>query len=162
MVTKELQENPALEEGVSEESETAEQARPEVKAVSSEPTVEPVFNRELSAVDKMGTMEFQEYLDTHSNAMHSSLTAEAMSEDGDGPPSWENSLTKKISLEDHLIWQLRLSKIAEREAAIGTITALAKEAGGSDVADNFVYLSDEQAAKVAKAGGPAALLNLLG
>ncbi len=119
MVTKELQENPALEEGVSDESETGEQARPEVKAVSSEPTDEPVFNRELSAVDKMGTMEFQEYLDTHSNAMHSSLTAEAMSEDGDGPPSWENSLTKKISLEDHLIWQLRLSKIAEREEAIG-------------------------------------------
>src|SRR3990172_5069967 len=97
MVTKELQENPALEESVSDESETGEQARPEVKAVSSEPTDEPVFNRELSAVDKMGTMEFQEYLDTHSNAMHSSLTAEAMSEDGDGPPSPSSDIASAVS-----------------------------------------------------------------
>ena len=81
--------------------------------------MEPVINRELSTVDKIGTLDWQEYLDTHSNAMHSSLTAEAMSDDGDGPPSWENSLTKKTSLEDHLIWQLRLSKMTEKEEAIG-------------------------------------------
>ena len=73
----------------------------------------------MSAVDKIGTLDWQEYFDTHSNSMHGSLTAEAMSEDGDAPPSWENSLTKKTSLEDHLIWQLRLSKITEKESAIG-------------------------------------------
>jgi RNA polymerase sigma-54 factor len=80
---------------------------------------ELVVNREPSTLDKIGTLDWQEYLDTHSNAMHGSLTAEAVSEDGDGPPSWENSLTKKTSLEDHLIWQLRLSKINEKESAIG-------------------------------------------
>src|SRR6516165_9461734 len=46
-------------------------------------------------------------------------TAEATGDDGDSPPSWENSLTKKTSLEDYLIWQLRLSKISEREETIG-------------------------------------------
>ena len=116
MVSTELQENPALEEGVNEE---AEQQRAELQTGSAELPVEPVINRELSAVDKIGTLDWQEYLDTHSNAMHSSLTAEAMSEDGDGPPSWENSLTKKTSLEDHLIWQLRLSKMTDKEEAIG-------------------------------------------
>jgi len=116
MVSTELQENPALEEGVNEE---AEQPRAESQAASAEPQIEPVMNRELSAVDKIGTLDWQEYLDTHTNAMHSSLTAEAMSDDGDGPPSWENSLTKKTSLEDHLIWQLRLSKMTEREESIG-------------------------------------------
>ena len=70
-------------------------------------------------MDKIGTLDWQEYLDSHSNGVHSSLTAEAMSDDGDSPPSWENSLTKKTSLEDHLIWQLRLSKISERESNIG-------------------------------------------
>src|SRR5438309_2778491 len=50
---------------------------------------------------------------------YGSLTAEATADDGEGPPSWENSLTKKTSLEDHLIWQLRLSKITEREESIG-------------------------------------------
>jgi RNA polymerase sigma-54 factor len=116
MVSTELQENPVLEEGVNEE---AEQQRAELQSGNSEPPVEPVINRELSTVDKIGTLDWQEYLDTHSNAMHSSLTAEAMSEDGDGPPSWENSLTKKTSLEDHLIWQLRLSKMTEKEESIG-------------------------------------------
>ncbi len=119
MITNELQENPALEEGAADDSETGEPARAEAQADSPEPTIKPVINRELSAVDKMGTLEWQEYLDTHSNAIHGSLTAEATADESDGPPSWENSLTKKTSLEDHLIWQLRLSKITEREATIG-------------------------------------------
>jgi len=120
MVVKELQENPALEEGPTEEPEgTAEQPRAEAPVATASDPAELVVNRELSAVDKIGTLDWQEYLDTHSNSIHGSLTAEATSEDGDSPPSWENSLTKKTTLEDHLIWQLRLSKITERESTIG-------------------------------------------
>jgi len=119
MITKELQENPALEEGATDESEAGAPARPEIQAVSSEPVTEAVVNREQSAVDKIGTLDWQEYLDTHSNSIHGSLTAEATGDDADGPPSWENSLTKKSSLEDYLIWQLRLSKITDSEATIG-------------------------------------------
>ena len=119
MVTKELQENPALEEGATEEGESAEQPRAEVQTSAPGDTAELTINRELSAVDKIGTLDWQEYLDTHSNSIHGSLTAEATSEDGDSPPSWENSLTKKTTLEDHLIWQLRLSKITEQESSIG-------------------------------------------
>ncbi|MGH7871690.1 MAG: RNA polymerase factor sigma-54 [Candidatus Binatia bacterium] len=119
MVLKELQENPALEEGVTEDGESNEQPRAEAPGEPTTELADLTVNRELSAVDKIGTLDWQEYLDTHSNSMHSSLTAEAMSEDGDSPPSWENSLTKKTSLEDHLIWQLRLSKITEKESAIG-------------------------------------------
>ena len=119
MVLKELQENPALEEGATEEPEQSEQPRAEAQSSAPEAMSELVVNRELSTVDKIGTLDWQDYLDTHSNSMHGSLTAEAGSEDGDSPPSWENSLTKKTSLEDHLMWQLRLSKITERESAIG-------------------------------------------
>jgi RNA polymerase sigma-54 factor len=119
MVSKELQENPVLEEGSAEEGETAEQPKPEAPPEVAPAVGEPVINRELSAVDKIGTLDWQEYLDTHSNAIHGSLTAEATSEDGDAPPSWENSLTKKTSLEDHLIWQLRLSRISPDEEAVG-------------------------------------------
>src|SRR5919202_885485 len=118
MVTTELQENPALEEVPTGEPEAAEQARAEVQPDSPEPVIEPVINREMSVVDKLGTPDWQEYLDTHSNDMHAPI-GESVSDDGDGPPSWENNLTKKTSLEDHLIWQLRLSKIAPREEAIG-------------------------------------------
>ena len=119
MVTKELQENPALEEGPNEEGETAEEPRAEVQTSAPGDPAEITITRELSAVDKIGTLDWQEYLDTHSNSIHGSLTAEATSEDGDSPPSWENSLTKKTTLEDHLIWQLRLSKITEQESSIG-------------------------------------------
>jgi len=119
MISQELQENPALEESPVEESETGEQTRTELPAGNLEPLAEPVINRELSTVDKIGTLDWHEYLESHSNAIHGSLTAEATAEDGEGPPSWENSLTKKTSLEDHLIWQLRLSKMSEREEAIG-------------------------------------------
>ncbi|HWP23214.1 MAG TPA: RNA polymerase factor sigma-54 [Candidatus Binatia bacterium] len=120
MVLKELQENPALEEGAPEESEAA--AEPPREESAAPPAAEPseaTINREISAVDKIGTLDWQEYLDTHSNAIHGSLTAEANADDSDAPPSWENSLTKKTTLEDHLIWQLRLSKITERESTIG-------------------------------------------
>ncbi len=119
MVLKELQENPALEESPGEEAENSEQPRNEMPENAVPDAAELVVNREVSAVDKIGTLDWQEYLDTHSNSIHGSLTAEATSEDGDAPPSWENSLTKKITLEDHLIWQLRLSKITESESAIG-------------------------------------------
>src|SRR5262245_4894211 len=119
MVVKELQENPALEEGQGEETESGEPARTETPSGDSAETPDLTVNRELSTVDKIGTLDWQEYLDTHSNSMHGSLTAEAGGEDGDSPPSWENSLTKKTSLEDHLLWQLRLSKITELESSVG-------------------------------------------
>jgi RNA polymerase sigma-54 factor len=119
MVTTELEENPALEEVPAGEVETAEQPTAEPQTGGVEPVEEPLLTREPSGVDKVGTLDWQEYLDTHSNSIHGSLTAEAGSDEGDGPPSWENSLTKKTSLEDHLIWQLRLSKIAEKEENVG-------------------------------------------
>ena len=71
----------------------------------------------------------------------------------------DDRAAKKAALE--VADRVEGAAAALREARLG-ILALAKEAGGSDVADNFVYLSDEQAAKVAKAGGPAALLKLIG
>ena len=118
MISKELQDNPVLEEGTTEETESSDQAKLEMPPESGEPITDAVINRE-PAVDKIGTLDWQEYLDTHSNSIHGSLTAEATGDDGDRRPSWENSLTKKTSLEDHLIWQLRLSKISEREENIG-------------------------------------------
>ncbi len=119
LISKELQENPALEEGVSEEGSESQEVKAEEGAGTTETPQEPVVNRELSALDKIGTLDWQEYIDTHSNAIHGSLTAEATGEEGDAPPSWENTLTRKASLEDHLVWQLRLSKISEQEEFIG-------------------------------------------
>src|ERR671919_405632 len=61
MVLKELQENPALEEGPSEETESGEQQpRAELQASTPADAAELVINREISAVDKIGTLDWQE------------------------------------------------------------------------------------------------------
>jgi RNA polymerase sigma-54 factor len=43
------------------------------------------------------------------------------SEEDDDRPSFENFLTKKASLADHLLWQLRLNHLTEEERLIGTL-----------------------------------------
>ena len=116
LISRELQENPALEETTTGEEEKRETS-PEEEKVEEAP--KPEATREMAATEKIGTLDWQEYMDTHSNAIHGSLTEGAAHEDGEGPPSWENTVTKKTSLEDHLEWQLHLSRCSEREAAIG-------------------------------------------
>src|SRR5689334_2106830 len=70
VVVKELQENRALEEGSTEEREgTAEQPRGGARVATASDPAELVVNRELSAVDKIGTLDWQEYLDTQSNSI---------------------------------------------------------------------------------------------
>ncbi len=108
LISEELQENPALEEGpvAEEEGQSEEQKQPDK-------------TRELASSDKIGSVDWQDYLESHSNSIHGSLTAEASRDDGDGYPSWENTLTKKETLQDHLVWQLRLSDLEERDEQIG-------------------------------------------
>ncbi len=117
MISQELQENPTLEESPVGEQQDSQQPKPEEELPEKMAPPEPV--REPSAADRIGTLDWQEYLDTHSNSLHGSLTAEAAGDEDEGPPSWENTLTKKTSLEDHLVWQLRLSRLTEREEKIG-------------------------------------------
>ncbi|HEX9442927.1 MAG TPA: RNA polymerase sigma-54 factor, partial [Candidatus Binatia bacterium] len=97
MVSQELMENPTLEESQPGEPDL-QPLKPEEDLPDRIEPPEPA--RELSAADRIGTMDWQDYLDTHSNSLHGSLTAEAGGEDEEGPPSWENTLTKKTSFED--------------------------------------------------------------
>jgi len=116
MISQELQENPTLEETPAGEPEL-QPMKPEEDL--PERVEQPEPSRELSATDRIGTMDWQDYLDTHSNSLHGSLTAEAGGDDEEGPPSWENTLTKKTSLEDHLLWQLRMSRLTDKEEQVG-------------------------------------------
>lgn len=119
LISKELQENPVLEEAPPAEMEENAEIKIGGEADGTGAESPPVVNREVSTADKIGTLDWQEYIDTHSNSVHGSLTAEASREDDEGPPTWENTLTKKTSLEDHLVWQLRLSRLTEPEEIIG-------------------------------------------
>lgn len=89
-------------------------------------------------------------------------------------PAERELAAKLIAARDRLARAVegeKAAKTAAREAAEkleGAVAALrdarlavlslAKEAGGADVADNFAYLTDEQAKALVKAGGLAALL----
>src|SRR5579885_3545309 len=69
--------------------------------------------REVSTLEKI---DWREYLENYSNNWQDNP---AESDDDDRRPAVENTLTRKTSLEDHLIWQLRLSSLSEDEKRIG-------------------------------------------
>jgi RNA polymerase sigma-54 factor len=137
VVQSELEQNPMLEmaEPGSEVSlETLNQAdaaatngngeAPEVPTMSSEvevpleaPAAEShdaaVEMRELNSLEKV---DWREYLENYSNNWQD---GSAESDDDDRRPAVENTLSRKTSLEDHLVWQLRLSPLSEDQKRIG-------------------------------------------
>jgi RNA polymerase sigma-54 factor len=115
LISQELQDNPALEEPGAEEQEEGEKN----DLAEEEPKAEPEFTTEVKPGTDAAGLDFQEYLESHSNAIHGSLTEGPQRDDDDAPPTWETLLAKKTSLEEHLLWQLNMSKITEDERVIG-------------------------------------------
>ena len=114
-VEEELLVNPVLErvEDPTTDREAAEAGRPELQAESTAPAIDRVLN----VLDKMLSPDWQPYIDNHSNERHDYV---AVDPSNDEAQQWlENRLTTKTTLEDHLIWQLRLSRITEDEESIG-------------------------------------------
>jgi RNA polymerase sigma-54 factor len=62
------------------------------------------------------SLDWREYLETYSNNWQD---GEVPNDDDERRQALENTLTRKASLEDHLIWQLRLSSLDQREQRIG-------------------------------------------
>jgi RNA polymerase sigma-54 factor len=62
------------------------------------------------------SLDWREYLETYSNNWQD---GEAPNDDDERRQALENTLTRKTSLEDHLIWQLRLSSLDHDEQRIG-------------------------------------------
>src|SRR5262249_8086408 len=61
-------------------------------------------------------LDWREYLETYSNNWQD---GEVPNDDDERRQALENTLTRKTSLEDHLIWQLRLSSLDHDEQRIG-------------------------------------------
>jgi RNA polymerase sigma-54 factor len=113
MVSQELEENPLLEEGVEtlEEKEAPEEIADSQEGDPPSEEVKEVVGEgeELAAID------WQTYLEGYNLG---GTTADSYEEDEDHP-SYENLLTKKSTLADHLTWQLNLSRLREKERQIG-------------------------------------------
>jgi len=145
MVQQELEENPILEEGgeQAEEKETAEndaedvaEAAADTEKAEEEPANE---NAEEMPEDPSGLkdeIDWQAYLEGYTQ---SGTTADIYESDDDRP-SYENLLTRKSTLAEHLMWQLNLSRISDRQRVI------AAEIIGNLDADGYLQASLEEIA----------------
>ena len=107
---QEIEANPILEESAGEEQEyglsepSAEEPAPEVEAPVSEVAIS-----ERALED----MDWDNYLNEYSSSR-----SEGSSEDRE-LPAFENILSRKTSLSDHLLWQLSLSNFSAADQRIG-------------------------------------------
>lgn len=115
MISQEMKENPLLEEE-EEERELAEGEPPVTEQEERKTSAEPEHTPEVKGNGEGGDeFDWENYLE------NSNLTPfQKSSPDGDERPSFENFLTKRTTLTDHLHWQLQLSHFTEEEHEVGT------------------------------------------
>ncbi len=109
VVRTELEENPVLEEG----QEAAEEKTPAEEELDAEVACragpEEMRQGGRGRSRRLSDIDWQTYLESYSLG---GTTADNY-EDDDDRPSYENLLTRKPSLQDHLLWQLNLSRLEE-------------------------------------------------
>jgi RNA polymerase sigma-54 factor len=135
VVREELEENPVLEEGQdSPEEKTA--AEEELAAETPEEKAPETLQEVEADRDGMSDIDWKTYLESYSLG---GTTADSYEDDEDRP-SYENLLTKKPSLADHLMWQLNLSRLESQERAI------ASEIIGNIDNDGYLHVTVEELA----------------
>ena len=105
----------AASESTGEEWEPTANENP-AETVSTEAPDAAVELRELDRLDKL---DWREYLENYSNNWQGGEAPSGGSDDDERRQALENRLTKKNSLEDHLMWQLRVSNLDETAQRIG-------------------------------------------
>src|SRR2546427_2198652 len=142
LVDQELTENPLLEEQVEEKAEDA------VPTVDSQTGTEDwqangEAEPEVQEASSVGEIDWKEFAENYGNDMHGSSGGNAPSDDDDRRPALENILVKRTLLPDHLMWQLRLSDLANEEKEVGAILI------GSLDKDGYLTISLNEAAFLA-------------
>jgi len=113
LVQQELEENPILDESLEQEN-IKELDQIEIQELEPPPLEESEQFKEVTAgTETIREMDWDSYIDGYNYS-----SGEQYSDDEDRP-SFENLLTKKGTLVDHLIWQLNLSKFEEHEIKAG-------------------------------------------
>ena len=121
-LTQHLLENPLLDE-VQAEVEEAEAAAAEGKTEDPATTATQDTAEEAGTPEERGSPEefsasgWEEYFGSDRRAGDSEYPSSSQDEF----PSYEQTVAKATSLEEHLLWQLSLSGLSEREKAIGRL-----------------------------------------
>jgi len=109
MIQQEMEENPLLEEPAGEEFGEEGAPAPEVEEVKTAERTGEVTGEGDGKED----FDWDSYLEDYGPMR---VTYDREEDEG---PSWENMLSRKTTLTDHLMWQLRLSRLSEAERRIG-------------------------------------------
>jgi RNA polymerase sigma-54 factor len=134
VVRTELEENPVLEEG---QEGPEEKSEIEVDAeASTEPAID-VLGEVKGDSEGASDIDWRTYLESYSLGGSTADNYEADEE----RPSYENLLTRKPSLQDHLIWQLNLSRLE------GLDRLIASELIGNIDEDGYLQASVAEVAK---------------
>jgi RNA polymerase sigma-54 factor len=112
VVAQELEENPVLEEAMDAPEEKEEIA----EIVADEPVPSEEIKELQGGTDGLDDIDWQTYLEGYNLG---GSVADSY-EDEDDRPSYENLLTKRGTLTDHLLWQLNLSTISEQDRSIAS------------------------------------------
>ena len=135
VVREELEENPVLEEG-QEASDEKNPAEEELNAETPDEQAQETVQEVEGDRDGMADIDWKTYLESYSLG---GTTADSYEDDEDRP-SYENLLTKKPSLSDHLLWQLNLSRLESHDRNI------AGEIIGNIDDDGYLQVSIEELA----------------
>jgi len=123
LVDQELTENPVLEENLDEKVE----GQVEVPTVDGQNGAEDYQAAEGEKPDvqeaaSVGEIDWKEYAENYSNDIHGSTGhSSSGADDEDRRAALENVLVKRTLLPDHLMWQLRLSDLSDREKEVGAM-----------------------------------------
>ncbi|HBH86882.1 MAG TPA: RNA polymerase sigma-54 factor [Syntrophaceae bacterium] len=117
MISQEMEENPLLEEIVSEEY-------PEEVNVSERDVIDTVIDREeIKTIERTeeitGEGDGKEEFDWNNYLEDYGPTGVRYDRKDDETPTWDNMLMVKAQLADHLMWQLKLSRFSDSEMKVG-------------------------------------------
>lgn len=126
LITQELTENPILEEVAENEApeDNVESAAdgdtfdPEIQNKTEEAAQQVEQKPEDQLLTKQDEVNWDAYLEDFNE---SSSSAPSMKETSDETPTYENTLTKTSSLEEHLQWQLTMLNLMENEERLGQL-----------------------------------------
>lgn len=119
-ISQEMVENPVLEENLERPSQNEREQEKLVSEVEGPQVKKNDDHTEEVKGEREGAddIDWESYLSDSSNL--SSSYGSTQSSGADDLPSYENFLTRKTSLYDHLIWQLRMADLDDAEEFIGT------------------------------------------
>lgn len=113
VVRQELEENPILDESP-EVEELREPEQLELNEKEAEPESPTTEFQEVRAGEETRDTDWDAYIDGYNYSSGEQYY------DDEERPSFENLLTKKSTLSDHLYWQLSLVRFTEAEMVIGS------------------------------------------